>query len=73
MKDQLKNVERIEGSFGAFAAVLCDSTVVTWGDSDSGGDWVFLGNDFWVRLITEPHGIPTGDVFIMSLCLGSVL
>ena len=55
-------MERIAGSFGGFAAVLCDTTVVTWGDSDSGGDWVFLTNECLICLIAEPQGIPRGCI-----------
>ena len=33
------NVPRhIQGSFGAFAALLSDGRVVAWGDAESGGD-----------------------------------
>ena len=38
MQDQLKNVQQIQASSHAFAAVLGDGSVVTWGKSDSGGD-----------------------------------
>ena len=38
MQDQLKGVQQIQASKGAFAAVLTDGTVVTWGNEDQGGD-----------------------------------
>lgn len=31
-------VEKIQGSFSAFAAILADGHVVTWGDPTAGGD-----------------------------------
>ena len=36
--DQLKNVQQIQASGSAFAAILGDGCVVTWGDADFGGD-----------------------------------
>ena len=41
MQEQLKNVQQIQASyfdFGAFAAILADGSVVTWGHADYGGD-----------------------------------
>ena len=38
VQDQLKNVKQIKGSLGAFAAILEDGDVITWGSPDSGGD-----------------------------------
>ena len=38
MQGQLKNVQQIQASFGAFAAILADRTVVTWGHAECGGD-----------------------------------
>ena len=38
VQDQLKIVQQVQGAFGAFAAILADGSVVTWGDPDSGGD-----------------------------------
>ena len=38
MQDQLKNVQQINASDGAFASVLGDGSVVAWGDADYGGD-----------------------------------
>ncbi|OLP96560.1 Ankyrin-3 [Symbiodinium microadriaticum] len=36
--DQLKNVQHIQASFSAFAAILDDGSVVTWGSAADGGD-----------------------------------
>ena len=38
VQDQLQNVQQIQASHDAFAAILADGSVVTWGDVDSGGD-----------------------------------
>ena len=38
MQDQLKDVQQIQASYGAFAAILADGSVVTWGDSYFGGN-----------------------------------
>ena len=36
--DKLRNVQQIQATEQAFAAILADGSVVTWGESDSGGD-----------------------------------
>ena len=38
MQDQLKNVQQIQASLSAIAAILGDGFVVTWGYADGGGD-----------------------------------
>ena len=38
VRDQLKSVQQIHATNGAFAAILEDGCVVTWGDADFGGD-----------------------------------
>lgn len=38
VKDKLKHVQQLHGGPHAFAAVLGDGSVVTWGDPASGGD-----------------------------------
>jgi hypothetical protein len=38
VQDQLRNVQQIQSTSGAFAAILADGSVVTWGDPDYGGD-----------------------------------
>ena len=38
VQDQLRNVQQIQASCGAFAAIRGDGSVVTWGNADFGGD-----------------------------------
>ena len=38
MQDQLKGVQQIQATHDAFAAILTDGSVVTWGDKDYCGD-----------------------------------
>ena len=38
MREQLKNVQHIQATAGAFAAILGDASVVMWGRADWGGD-----------------------------------
>ena len=38
VQDQLKNVQSIQATPFAFAAILDDGSVVTWGDDARGGD-----------------------------------
>ena len=38
MQHQLKNVQQIQATSSAFAAILADGSIVTWGDSRRGGD-----------------------------------
>ena len=38
VQSQLKNVQQIQASRGAFAAILGDGSVVTWGLASHGGD-----------------------------------
>ena len=38
VQDQLKNVQHIQASPRAFAAILDDGSVVTWGHARHGGD-----------------------------------
>ena len=38
LQDQLKNMQQIQASQAAFAAILSDGSVVTWGDAELGGD-----------------------------------
>lgn len=37
MEDQLNQIKEIAGSYGAFAALRDDGTVITWGDANYGG------------------------------------
>ena len=38
VQDRLHNVQHIQSGFRAFAAILDDGSVVTWGDPRYGGD-----------------------------------
>jgi len=38
VRDQLKNVQEVQATLGAFAAILADGSVVTWGAPNRGGD-----------------------------------
>ena len=38
VQDQLKGVQKVQASYGAFAAILTDGSVVTWGSPHFGGD-----------------------------------
>ena len=38
MQDQLRSVQQIHSTCYAFAAILADGSVVTWGDPVYGGD-----------------------------------
>ena len=38
MKDRLKKVQQLRATFSAFAAILVDGSVVTWGNPDESGE-----------------------------------
>jgi hypothetical protein len=38
VEDQLRNVQQIQATDYAFAAILADGSMVAWGDPDRGGD-----------------------------------
>jgi hypothetical protein len=38
VQDQLRNVQQVQATCGAFAAILADGSVVTWGSPLCGGD-----------------------------------
>ena len=38
VRGQLRGVQQIQATNAAFAAILEDGSVVTWGDADGGGD-----------------------------------
>eukprot|EP00438_Fugacium_kawagutii_P018107 Skav213741 [mRNA] locus=scaffold19:100526:111549:- [translate_table: standard] len=38
VQGRLKNVQQIQASMGAFAAICSDGSIVTWGSPDDGGD-----------------------------------
>ena len=37
VQDRLRNVQQVQGTYGAFAAILADGSVVTWGHQENGG------------------------------------
>ena len=38
IQHQLQNVRKLYGSKGAFAAILADGSLITWGEPNGGGD-----------------------------------
>jgi hypothetical protein len=38
VQDQLKDVQQVQATYGAFAAILAVGAVVAWGDPLRGGD-----------------------------------
>ena len=38
VQDQLRNMQQVQGTECAFAAILADGSAVTWGDVEYGGD-----------------------------------
>ena len=38
VRDQLRNVQEVQATGGAFAAILADGSIVAWGDPGTGGD-----------------------------------
>ena len=38
VQGQLKNVQQVQASMYAFAAIRADGSVVTWGNAENGGD-----------------------------------
>jgi hypothetical protein len=38
VQNQLQNVQQVQGTAGAFAAILADRSVVAWGHPDCAGD-----------------------------------
>ena len=59
MQDQLKNVLQIQATDGAFAAILCHGSAVTWGDRACGGDISAVQD----QLKTVQQIQAAGDVF----------
>ena len=57
VQDQLQNVQQVCATFSAFAAVLADGRVVTWGDASRGGDSSQVADQLRnVRQIHASHG-----------------
>ena len=69
MRDQLQNVQQIQASQHAFAAILGDGSVVTWGSAACGGDSSAVRD----QLQNVQHIAASNDVFAAILCDGSVV
>ena len=69
MQQRLKNVLQIQSSAGAFAAILGDGSVVSWGSASFGGDSSAVQDQLWdVRQIQA-----TRSAFAALLGDGSVV
>ena len=60
VQDQLKGVQQVQASYGAFAAILADGSVVTWGDPDYGAN----SSQAQDRL----KGVPAGSSNWQGIC-----
>ena len=69
VQDHLKNVQQVQGTMGAFAAILADGSVVTCGDRNSGGDSSAVQD----QLKNVQQIQATGTVFAAILADGSVI
>ena len=69
MQDQLKNVRQIEAGAAAFAAILGDESVVSWGVADFGGDSSAVQD----QLKNVQQIQANGDAFAAILGDGSVI
>eukprot|EP00435_Cladocopium_sp_Y103_P072223 s127_g39.t1 len=69
VQDQLRNVQQVQGTFGAFAAILADGSVVTWGHPSYGGDSSAVQNQ--LRNVQQVQG--THSAFAATLADGSVV
>ena len=69
VQDQLKNVQQIQRSGSAFAAILRDGSVVTWGRADHGGDSTRVQD----RLVNVQQIQATQCAFAATLGDGSVV
>ena len=72
VQDLLKGVQQVQattGGTGAFAAILADGSVVTWGDPDDGGD----SSEVQDQLKGVQQIQATGSAFAAILADGSVV
>ena len=69
VQDQLRNVQQVQGTSGAFAAILADGSVVTWGRPDCGGDSSAVQDQ--LRNVQQVQG--TFAAFAAILADGSVV
>ena len=68
-EDRLNNAQQIQSSFEAFAALLNDGSVVTWGDAHGGGD----SSAVQEQLKNVQKLQSNGDAFAAILNDGSVI
>ena len=65
VRDQLKGVQQIEATHYAFAAILEDGSVVTWGHAQHGGDSSAVRDQLkgvlQIQAVSSPRG-PIGEV-----------
>ena len=69
VREQLVRVQQIQSTDLALAAILADSSVVTWGKSDCGGDSCQVRE----QLVRVQHIQATEDAFAAILEDGSVV
>ena len=69
VQEQLRGVKQIHGTREAFAAILADGSVVTWGDADHGGDSSAVGDQ--LRDVQQIRA--SGQAFAAILKDGSVI
>ena len=69
VQDQLRNVQQVQATDRAFAAILADGSVVTWGDPDYGGDSSAVQDH--LRNVQQVQA--TWDAFAAILADGSVV
>ena len=48
VQDQLRHVQQVQASAGAFVAILADGSVVTWGNPISGGNSSTVQDEFLI-------------------------
>ena len=80
VQDRLQNVQQIQATKHAFAAVLYDKSVVTWGSGSSGGDSSAVQSELknvrqiqsnkrsFAALLDDGSYIPLGNYFL-KFCL----
>ena len=69
VQHRLKEVQSIQSSAVAFAAILADGSVVAWGDPEQGGDCV----DVQEQLQNVQHIQASAGAFAAILADGSVV
>jgi hypothetical protein len=69
VQEKLRNVQQLQATAGAFAAILADESVVTWGDPEFGGDSSAVQNQ--LRSVQQVQS--TEYAFAAILADGSVV